>query len=109
MTKTVKPTPAMQAAQFVSRCSELGWKIESVSDSVVTITKRFRAGDRDALVECDMEYYSILSLAALRGGSIWGTDCGGVGAISALNNGVFRMNKSGTGKRFTEAVRKAIR
>jgi hypothetical protein len=109
MTSPTKFTPAQQAAEFVSRCSELGWKIESVSDSVVTITKRFRAGDRDSLVECDMEYYSLLSLAALRGGSIWGTDCGGIGAISALNSGVFRMNKSGTGKRFVAALRKAIR
>jgi hypothetical protein len=109
MTTATKTTPAQQAAEFVSRCNSLGWKVERIDDSVVTITKRFTAGDRDGLVECDMEYYDVLGLCPHRGGSVWGTDCGGIGAMSALNSGMFRMNKSGTGgKRFAAEVRKLI-
>jgi len=109
MATTVKTTPAQQAAEFMGRCNSLGWKVERIDDSVVTITKRFAAGDRDGLVECDMEYYDVLGMCPLKGGSVWGTDCGGLGAISALNSGVFRMNKSGSGgKRFAAEVRKIM-
>jgi hypothetical protein len=109
MTTATKVTPAQQAIEFVSKCRTLGWKIEKIDDSVVTIVKYFQAGNRDKLVECDMEYYDMLGMCPHRGGSVWGTDCGGMGAISALNNGVFRMHKSGSGaKRFAAEVRKII-
>lgn len=105
----VKVKPAAQAKQFAEKCNSLGWRIERVTDNVITITKLFRAGDNNGLVECDMEYYDILSIAPHRGGSVWGTDCGGIGAISALQNGVFRMNKSGDGaKRFSAELRKLV-
>lgn len=104
-----KSSPKQQAKQFVDRCSQLGWKIERVTDNIVTITKRFPIGSNDGLVECDMEYYDVLSLCPYKGGSVWGTDCGGMGAMSALNNGLFRMNKSGSGgKRFAAEVRKLV-
>ncbi len=107
MKTAAKATPAQQAREFVTRCAELGWKVERITDAVVTITKRFAPQDREKLVECDMEYYDLLSLCPHRGGSVWGTDCGGLGAISALNNGVFRMNKSGSGgKQFAAHVSK---
>ena len=109
MATAIKTTPAQQAAEFVSRCRSLGWKIERIDDSVVTIAKRFTPGSREGLVECDMEYFEILDLCPNKGGSVWGTDCGGIGAMSALNNGMFRMNKSGSGaKRFAAEVRKLI-
>ena len=104
-----KVNPAAQAKRFADKCIELGWRIERVTDGVITIVKHFRAGDNSGLVECDMEYYDILSIAPHRGGSVWGTDCGGIGAISALQNGVFRMNKSGDGaKRFSAELRKLV-
>ena len=104
---TTKTSPAQQAKDFVDACSKLGWKIERIDDSVVTITKRFSAGNNDGLIECDMEYYDLLSLCPYKGGSVWGTDCGGLGAISALNHGLFRMNKSGSSaKRFASEVQK---
>lgn len=93
-----------QAAAFVNLAKSSGWSIQ-ITDTVVTIIKRFEPGCREKLVECDMEYGSLLDLCPHKGGSVWGTDCGGVGAISALNSGVFRMNKSGSGaKRFAAQV-----
>lgn len=97
-----------QAAQFLETAKRYGWNVERATGNVVTITKRFTPGDNEGLVECDMEYYSILSHAPLKGGSIWGTDCGGIGALSALKSGVFRINKSGNGKRFLDALSKMI-
>lgn len=97
-----------QAAQFLETANRYGWSVERAENSVVTITKQFTPGDNDKLVECDMEYYSILSCAPLKGGSIWGTDCGGIGALSALRSGVFRMNKSGNGKRFLKALNEMV-
>jgi hypothetical protein len=41
-------------------------------------------------------------------GSIWGTDGGGVGAIAAMRNGEFIMNRSGVSKRFAKAVREYL-
>jgi hypothetical protein len=105
-----KTSQAQQAAAFVSRCSELGWRVTSITDTTITITKRFTPGCRDGLVECDMEYYDVLALCPFKGGSVWGTDCGGIGAMSALNTGVFRMSKSGSGgKRFVAEVQKLLK
>lgn len=98
-----------QAKVFIEAVNKYGWQVERVDDSIVTIVKQFTPNDRDALVKCDTEYFSILCKAPLKGGSIWGTDCGGVGAIAALRSGVFRMNKSGnTGKRFLNALKKLL-
>jgi hypothetical protein len=54
-----------------------------------------------------MEYYSILGLLpTTSAGSIWGTDGGGIGAVSAMNTGLFKMNKSGGSKRVLTALAK---
>jgi hypothetical protein len=104
-----KTNPTQQATEFVYQCNQLGWQIASITDSVVTITKKFQAGCRDGLVECDMQYYDLLSLCPHKGGSVWGTDCGGIGAMTALTNGLFKVNKSGSGaKKFAAEVRKLI-
>lgn len=97
-----------QAEKFLQTANSYGWQVERASGNIVTITKQFPARDLAKLVECDMEYFHILSLAPLKGGSIWGTDCGGIGALSALKSGVFRMNKSGNGSRFLSALEKMI-
>jgi hypothetical protein len=104
-----KLNPTEQATEFVNRCKELNWRVASITDTVVTITKEFQRGCQDGLVECDMEYYDLLSLCPHKGGSVWGTDCGGIGAMTALANGLFKVNKSGSGaKRFAAEVRKLI-
>jgi hypothetical protein len=94
---------------FKSECEKYGWNINIKNDRVISIHKSFTPNDMDKLVECDGEYYHLLSMVPLKGGSIWGTDCGGIGAIAALNSGLFIMNKSGnSGKRFLSALKKIL-
>ena len=101
-----KMTPTEQARAIVAMCHKLGWQY-STHGSILTIQKRFQAGSNDGLVECDMEYYSILGLLPRTSpGSDWGTDCGGLGAMSALNSGYFRMQRSGGSKRVLAALAK---
>lgn len=98
-----------QAITFVSSARKYGWNVERASGNIVTITKRFTPGNMEELTDCDMEYFSILCDAPLKGGSVWGTDCGGIGAMAALRDGNFRMNKSGSGKRFLAEVEKLLK
>lgn len=96
---------AMQTAKEIfNTAQELGWNIEvRRNNSLLTITKRING--MDEFVTADMEYYSILGLLPVsRPGSMWGTDGGGVGAISAMNTGVFTMNLSGGNKRVLKAL-----
>jgi hypothetical protein len=54
-----------------------------------------------------MEYYSILGLLpSTSAGSVWGTDGGGIGALSAMSSRVFKMNKSGGSVRVLNALKK---
>ena len=60
-------------------------------------------------MKCDSEYYWILSLAPQsRPGSIWGTDGGGVGALSAMDTRRFKMYKSGVNKRVLNQLGKLL-
>lgn len=94
-----KMTPTEQAQALIDLCQRWGWTY-SVRNSILTIQKRFPAGDHDGLRTCDMEYGSILGkLPRTAAGSDWGTDCGGIGAMTALNSGRFVMNRSGGSKR----------
>lgn len=93
------------ATKIVATAKELGWELE-VRGSILTIYKRGIV-DNDAFVRADMEYYSILGLLpSTSAGSIWGTDGGGIGALSAMNTRVFKMNKSGGSKRVLAALKK---
>ena len=94
------------ARELLHTANELGWSV-TVRGSILTITKHIRPGSNDDFVTADMEYYSILGLLpSTSAGSTWGTDGGGIGAISALKNGVFTMNKSGGSKRVLNALKK---
>lgn len=96
--------PSEIAQQIKATATKLGWSIE-VRGSILTITKRINGNHEFCIA--DSEYYSILGmLPSTSPGSIWGTDGGGVGAISAMNSGVFRMNKSGGSKRVLNALAK---
>lgn len=93
------------AAKITDTAKELGWELE-VRGSILTIYK-YGIVDNDAFVRADMEYYSILGLLpSTSAGSIWGTDGGGIGALSAMNSRVFKMNKSGGSKRVLAALKK---
>jgi hypothetical protein len=97
-----------QVAQFVHEANRNGFKIEVINSSVVRITKDFTPNSKEAFTEADMMAGSILGLAPLKGGSVWGTDGGSVGGYSGLIRGQYILNKSGEGKRFVSALRKVI-
>lgn len=81
----------------------MGWTYE-VRGSILTIHKRISGND--GFVQADMEYYDLLGIVPMtEAGSVWGTDGGGMGAISAMNSGHFKMNKSGCSKRVLNALR----
>lgn len=101
----MKLSPSEIAAKIKSVCDELGWSFSVRNGSLLTITKRISGNDE--FVRADMEYYSILGLLpSTSAGSIWGTDGGGIGALSAMNSGMFTMNKSGGSKRVLNALKK---
>ena len=94
------------ALKIKNLASELNWALE-VRGSILTIKKQISG--KEQFVTADMEYYSVLGLLpSTSAGSVWGTDGGGIGAISALNTGVFTMNKSGGSKRVLSALAKII-
>ena len=94
------------AEQIATLCDRYGWNWD-VRGDILTLTKEFNPGDRDAFCQADQEYYSILChLPCSRPGSVWGTSADGVGALTALNTGVFKINKSGGNKRVLTALAK---
>ncbi len=83
-----------------------GWTVE-VRGSILTITKRISG--MDEFVQADMGYWSILEILPMTSpGSVWGTDGGSIGGMSALNSGLFKMNKSGGSRRVLNALKKLI-
>jgi len=96
-----------EAAQVIKgMADQLGWRY-AVRGNVLTIVKHIAPGHRPSFVKADGEYYSILSLLPQTSpGSTWGTDGGGIGAVSAIRDGVFTMNKSGGNKRVLAALKK---
>jgi hypothetical protein len=99
-------TIASEAAKkIVATAKEYGWELQ-VRGSILTIYKRGISSKED-FCRADMEYYSILEqLPSTSAGSVWGTDGGGIGALSAMSSGVFKMNKSGGSKRVLDALKK---
>jgi hypothetical protein len=95
------------ASKILSVAKEYGWNV-AVRGSILTITKS-GINSKEDFVRADMEYFSILGLLpSTSPGSIWGTDGGGVGALSAMNSRVFTMNKSGGSVRVLNALKKMI-
>jgi hypothetical protein len=95
------------AQKIVDVANEYGWDI-NVRGSILTITKD-GIRTNDDFVRADMEYYGILGLLpSTSAGSMWGTDGGGIGALSAMKSGVFTMNKSGGSKRVLTALKKLV-
>ena len=98
------------AVKLLETAKKLGWDVNASHTGILRITKFFTAGSMEEFVECDMEYYEVLSLLpSTEPGSVWGTDGGGVGAISAIQSGVFQMSKSGGSKRVLSASSKLQR
>ena len=103
MTKIPAADTAREIADTAAR---LGWRLH-VRAGILTITKFFTPGDNAGFCECDGTYYDVLSkLPRTRPGSDWGTDGGGIGALSAIKAGRFTMNRSGGSKMVLKALAK---
>lgn len=94
------------ATQIKDTATRLGWTVE-ISKNILRISKPING--IDDFTRADGEYYSILGLLPqTTPGSIWGTDGSGIGAVSAMKNGLFMMHKSGGSKRVLNALAKII-
>lgn len=94
------------AAKILNMAKSLGWSI-NIRNTVLEITKPIST--MEEFVTADGEYYSILGLVpTTSAGSTWGTDGGGVGAVSAMNRGIFSMKKSGCSVRVLNALEKMM-
>ena len=94
------------ASKILETATQLGWTVE-ISRNILRISKPINSNDD--FNAADGEYYSILALLPqTTPGSTWGTDGGGIGAISAMRNGLFMMHKSGGSKRVLNALAKII-
>jgi hypothetical protein len=103
MSKSLEAAKKIKAAAV-----ELGWQLE-IRGNILTITKKIRPGCKESFCQADMEYYDILGhLPTTEPGSIWGTDGGGIGAMSAMNSGLMKMHKSGGSKRVLNALQKIL-
>jgi hypothetical protein len=97
-----------QVSEFLTTTAKYGWTVSRVRGGVVEITKLIKPGCNESFVTADMEYYSILSMAPGKGGSIWGTDGGGIGGMVAMNTGRFVMKKSGVNKSFIKKLSQQV-
>lgn len=96
------------ALEIIEAANEYGFTIH-VRGSILTISRNIPVGDLDAFTECDGTYGSVLDkLPQTESGSVWGTDGGGMGGLTALNTGRFVMNKSGGAKRVLAALAKMV-
>jgi len=96
------------ATEIVATAKRLNWTV-TVRGDILEIEKQIKPNDNEDFCRADMEYYSILSLLPTTSpGSIWGTDGGGIGALSAMNTGRFVMKKSGGSRRVLSALAKMV-
>jgi hypothetical protein len=102
MTTTTKKTPAEIAAHFVAHCRKNEITIERC-ENILTLTKRIPIGDGLAFADAESDCSIIYDLPG-GCGSVWGTDGGSIGGMTALNTGRFRLNRSGVQKRILKAI-----
>jgi hypothetical protein len=88
----MKKTSLQIAQEIKQTADDLGWQLAVRNGSILTITKKLARCNMEEFTKADMEYYSILGkLPTTSPGSMWGTDGGGVGGMSALNSGCFEQ------------------
>jgi hypothetical protein len=100
-----KKTPAEIASYFVAHCRKNEIIIERC-ENILTLTKCIPIGDRLAFADAETDCSIIYDLPG-GCGSVWGTDGGSIGGMSALNTGRFRLNRSGVQKRVLKAIKAA--
>lgn len=101
--------PVSCAKSLLEAAKEHNFQVEVRLGDILTITRSFQAGSNDQFRDCDMTYGSVLDhLPRSSAGSDWGTDGGGVGAIQAINHGLFKMNRSGGNKRVLKEIKRQL-
>ena len=107
-TNATKTSPETQARALLAAAKANNFRVE-VRGGILTITRRFEINNLAQFADCDMSYYSVLGrLPRTTAGSDWGTDGGGIGALSAMKSGTFRMNRSGGSVRVLRAIEKIL-
>lgn len=114
-------TTTTNAAEFLSRATELGFSVRSenvnaraggkaLADSwLVELTTTFDAGDAAAYVGTEIEALRLLGdVPRPYAGTTWGSTSDGVGGHAALSSGSFRLCSSGVSASFAKALAKAI-
>lgn len=99
---------ASEVQSFVSRVRAAGFDL-SAHGCIVTVSRTFAPGDREAFVDCDMFAGSYLAeLPATQPGSTWGTDGGSIGGAVAIKSGKFTLNRSGISKKVVALIRATV-
>lgn len=99
---------AILAQGFLNKAKELGFTVVVRSPSVVSISKAIIPNNSDSFMDAEIGSSILLSMAPLKGGSIWGSDGGSIGGAIAMKNGFFEMKKSGEGSNFMKALKKLV-
>lgn len=97
---STRKTPTAIAQLLIDTAERTNWKLSCNPDSgSISVTRIFTKGDIEAYMDADNSWGEVLSLAPMtRSGSGWGTDSASVGGAVGLDNGYYRMNKSGISK-----------
>ncbi len=98
----MKSNPVEIASRFVTHCKSNDIQIERASH-ILTLTKRIPVGDALAFADAESDCSIIYDLPG-GCGSVWGTDGGSIGGMTAINTGRFRLNRSGVQKRVLKAI-----
>jgi len=91
------------AERFVNHCRTNQITIERC-ENILTLAKRIPIGDGLAFADAENDCSIIYDLPG-GCGSVWGTDGGSIGGMTALNTGRFRLNRSGVQKRVLKAIK----
>lgn len=94
------------AQNFIQKCKEYGFSFK-VRDTVVSVSKTIATNNSEAFATAENQSSSLLiDIPMTTPGSVWGTDGGSIGGLSAMQTGAFSMNQSGCSKRVLNAIRK---
>lgn len=108
-------TPAQSAAEMAREAKARGFRIDvrktgHGSEYIVTVETSFEPNNTAACTRAESDANYLLGFAPMMyPGSVWGTDSASVGGHAGLTGGYMRLNKSGVGGRFGQALTKALR
>lgn len=107
----------MSKAKFIAqsvaeKALEAGARL-SIRNNILSIESNYDANKFNDINEwfrfCDCIVTGILyEVPQTSAGSMWGTDGGSVGGLSALQSGTFKMNRSGCSVRVLNALKKLL-